>query len=71
MSGELTVGPPDHESVLETYEPTTITHRRGQSRFLEPQEEEDVDISDISNKYPDILWEHAYRGREDLTITID
>jgi Nif-specific regulatory protein len=45
MSGELTVGPPDNESVLETYEPTTITHRRGQSRFLEPPEEEDVDVS--------------------------
>ncbi len=42
---EATVGPPDHESVLETYEPTTITHRRGQSRFLEPPEEEDVDVS--------------------------
>src|SRR6185369_12376109 len=35
----------DSESVLETYEPTTITHRRGQSRFLEPPEEEDVDVS--------------------------
>ena len=35
----------DDESVLETYEPTTITHRRGQSRFLEPPEEEDVDLS--------------------------
>jgi transcriptional regulator with GAF, ATPase, and Fis domain len=45
MSGELTMGPPDNESVLETYEPTTITHRRGQSRFLEPPEEEDVDVS--------------------------
>jgi Nif-specific regulatory protein len=44
-SAEITVGPPDHESVLETYEPTTITHRRGQSRFLEPPEEEDVDVS--------------------------
>ena len=31
--------------MLETYEPTTITHRRGQSRFLEPPEEEDVDVS--------------------------
>jgi Nif-specific regulatory protein len=31
----------DNESVLETYEPTTITHRSGQSRFLEPPEEED------------------------------
>ncbi len=30
----------DDESVLETYEPTTITHRRVQSRFLEPLEEE-------------------------------
>jgi transcriptional regulator with GAF, ATPase, and Fis domain len=45
VSGEMTVGPPDHESVLETYEPTTITHRRGQSRFLEPPEAEDVDVS--------------------------
>jgi two-component system, NtrC family, response regulator HydG len=35
----------DSESVLETHEPTTITHRRGQSRFLEPPEEEDVDVS--------------------------
>ncbi|MCI0332821.1 MAG: sigma 54-interacting transcriptional regulator [Planctomycetes bacterium] len=40
-----TVGPRDDESVLETYEATTITHRRGQSRFLEPPEEEDVDVS--------------------------
>jgi Nif-specific regulatory protein len=40
-----TIGPPDDESVLETYEPTTITHRRGQSRFLEPPEEEEVDVS--------------------------
>src|SRR5262249_7874541 len=45
QSGDLTAGPPDNESVLETSEPTTITHRRGQSRFLEPPEEEDVDIS--------------------------
>jgi Nif-specific regulatory protein len=26
-------------SVLESYEPTTITHRRGQTKFLEPHEE--------------------------------
>jgi transcriptional regulator with GAF, ATPase, and Fis domain len=44
VSEDLTVGHPDNESVLETYEPTTITHRRGQSRFLEPPEE-DVDVS--------------------------
>jgi Nif-specific regulatory protein len=44
-NGDPTVGPSDNESVLETYEPTTITHRRVQSRFLEPAEEEDVDIS--------------------------
>jgi Nif-specific regulatory protein len=43
--GADTLGPPDAESVLETYEATTITHRRGQSRFLEPPEEEDVDVS--------------------------
>ncbi len=33
----------DDESVLETYEPTTITHRRLQSRFLEPPEEKSDD----------------------------
>jgi Nif-specific regulatory protein len=44
-TGEETLGPRDDESVLETYEATTITHRRGQSRFLEPPEEEDVDVS--------------------------
>ncbi len=44
-SGDETLGPRDDESVLETYEATTITHRRGQSRFLEPPEEEDVDVS--------------------------
>jgi Nif-specific regulatory protein len=44
-NGDPTVGPQDNESVLEAYEPTTITHRRVQSRFLEPAEEEDVDIS--------------------------
>jgi Nif-specific regulatory protein len=33
----------DSESVFETYEPTTITHRRGQSRFLEPPEEKSDD----------------------------
>jgi transcriptional regulator with GAF, ATPase, and Fis domain len=35
----------DDESVLETYEPTTITHRRGQSRLLEPTEAEESDVS--------------------------
>jgi Nif-specific regulatory protein len=45
-NGDRTIGlQDDAESVLETYEPTTITHRRGQSRFLEPPEEEDVDVS--------------------------
>ncbi len=31
----------DEESVLETYEPTNIIHRRVQSKFLEPVEEEE------------------------------
>ena len=44
-SNDPTVGPIDSESVLETYEPTTITHRRDQSRFLERAEEQDVDVS--------------------------
>jgi Nif-specific regulatory protein len=36
----------DSESVLETIEPTTITHRRQQSRFLEPPEKKsDDDVS--------------------------
>jgi two-component system, NtrC family, response regulator HydG len=35
----------DSESVLEANEPTTITHRRNQSRFLEPPEEEEVDLT--------------------------
>ncbi|MEX2317372.1 MAG: sigma 54-interacting transcriptional regulator [Pirellulales bacterium] len=38
-----TGGQADNESVLETYEPTTITHRRVQSRFLEPPEEKSDD----------------------------
>ena len=29
-------GSQDAASVLDTYDPTTITHRRGQTRFLEP-----------------------------------
>jgi Nif-specific regulatory protein len=33
----------DNESVLETYEPATITHRRGQSRFLEPTDQQSDD----------------------------
>jgi transcriptional regulator with GAF, ATPase, and Fis domain len=43
-TADPTEAAPDDESVLETHEPTTITHRRGQSRFLEPPEE-DVDVS--------------------------
>jgi Nif-specific regulatory protein len=35
----------DSESVLETYEPTTITHRRLQSRFLEPPEDKEDDVA--------------------------
>jgi transcriptional regulator with GAF, ATPase, and Fis domain len=35
----------DDESVLETYEPTTITHRRVQSRFLGPPEEKESDLA--------------------------
>ena len=34
-------GSQDAASVLDTYDPTTITHRRGQTRFLEPVVEED------------------------------
>ncbi|MCC7475177.1 MAG: sigma 54-interacting transcriptional regulator [Pirellulales bacterium] len=44
-AGSVEENPPDHESVLETYEPTTITHRRGQSKLLEPPEEEDAEVT--------------------------
>ena len=37
--GFILPGDPEDESVFETYEPTTITHRRGQTRFLDaPQQ---------------------------------
>lgn len=39
--------PDDDSSVLAAYEPTTITHRRGQTRFLEPGEEEDASVSEM------------------------
>jgi Nif-specific regulatory protein len=38
----LPVGP-DDESVLDTFEPTTITHRRGQSRLLELPDLDEVE----------------------------
>jgi len=38
-----TGGPPEAGSVLATEEPTEITHRKGQSRFLEPSEGEGED----------------------------
>lgn len=34
-------------SVLAAYEPTTITHRRGQTRFLEPVEEDQAQVSPL------------------------
>ncbi|MBI2824979.1 MAG: sigma 54-interacting transcriptional regulator [Planctomycetia bacterium] len=37
----------DVASVLDANEPTTITHRRGQTKFLEPREEEDGGVSKI------------------------
>jgi transcriptional regulator with GAF, ATPase, and Fis domain len=37
----------DDSSVLAAYEPTTITHRRGQTRFLEPGEEEEGSVSEM------------------------
>ncbi|NLE40166.1 MAG: sigma 54-interacting transcriptional regulator [Pirellulaceae bacterium] len=39
----------DAESVLGDYQPTTITHRRGQTKFLEPGEVEE-DESGVSSK---------------------
>ena len=40
----------DDESVLETHEPTHITHRREQSRFLEP----DADVADTDPGIPKV-----------------
>ncbi len=43
-------GPPlddDDSSVLEDYGPTTITHRRGQTRFLEPEQVEEAGVSKV------------------------
>ena len=37
----------DDSSVLVACEPTTITHRRGQTKFLEPAEEEPTSVSKI------------------------
>ncbi len=44
----VTSGPglDDDSNVLAAYEPTTITHRRGQTRFLEPGEE-DVSLKEM------------------------
>jgi Nif-specific regulatory protein len=39
---------PPEASVLEGVEPTTITHRRGQTRFLEPGEEEETEDGGVS-----------------------
>jgi Nif-specific regulatory protein len=38
-------GEDDDSSVLSLHEPTTITHRRGQTRFLEPEEDEEEAIA--------------------------
>ena len=37
--------PDDDVNVLESYEPTTITHRRGQTRFLESSDEDEGSIA--------------------------
>ncbi|MDG2380363.1 MAG: sigma 54-interacting transcriptional regulator [Pirellulaceae bacterium] len=38
---ETVIGEADDDDVLEPYEPTTITHRKGQTRFLERRQEDD------------------------------
>ena len=38
---DVVVGAPDESSVLSPFEPTTITHRKVQTKFLEPHEEEE------------------------------
>ena len=38
---DMVVGAPDESSVLSHFEPTTITHRKVQTKFLEPHEEEE------------------------------
>jgi Nif-specific regulatory protein len=77
-------GPEDTSSVLTTGEPTTITHRRVQTKFLIPGEEEDTGISKIGRaaaklcrlafelaKAPDVtsLAEMALKGLAEGTST--
>ena len=38
---------PAESGVLETIEPTTITHRRGQTKFLDPREDEEGGVSKV------------------------
>ncbi len=47
-SDEATLGTADDSSVLAPQEPTTITHRRGQTRFLAPRSEDDSSEVGIS-----------------------
>jgi Nif-specific regulatory protein len=42
---ETVAGRIDDSNVLSEFEPTTITHRKGQTRFLEPPEEDEDDPS--------------------------
>ena len=44
---ETVLGEADGSSVLNEFEPTTITHRKGQTKFLEPAEEEDAGTSPL------------------------
>ena len=77
-------GPEDASSVLTTGEPTTITHRRVQTKFLVPGEEEETGISKIGRaaaklcrlafelaKAPDVssLAEMALKGLAEGTST--
>ncbi|MCH2130452.1 MAG: sigma 54-interacting transcriptional regulator [Pirellulaceae bacterium] len=49
IDDETVLGASDESSVLSGLEPTTITHRKGQTKFLEPSGDDDANTSRLGN----------------------
>jgi len=49
LDDETVLGASDESSVLSGFEPTTITHRKGQTKFLEPSDEEEANTSRLGH----------------------